>query len=289
MTISNNKKVLQEQVARLTNEIEELRLEREESKKNVLHFMQEADSTRQELKKAQEIIEEFTTTDHHLQGYLSPPPESIESEDDEDIKEPSKLSILLSKLSQMDQEKISNLFQLVETDNNAIQDLHNVKQSFSQLKSAHVSLKEELNQLQEEYHATRGALQIENERAEIIEKRWKESESSLEHAESTIQSLNKELSHFRQQQQECNKKVNETTDIKLIQEDLCRSKQDLAITVQNYHDCKVKLEETEQTLKHWQTKYDEIDTKNVKIYIVIKKNLYMTNSLFYNYLGLAQI
>lgn len=262
MTISNNKKALQEQVGRLTNEIEELRLEREESKKNVLHFMQEADSTRQELKKAQEIIEEFTTTDHYLQGYSSPPPESIESEDDEDIKEPSKVSILLSKLSLMDQDKISNLFQLVETGNNVIQDLHDAKQSLSQLKSAHVSLKEELDQLQEEYHATRGALQIENERAEVIEKRWKESESSLEHAESTIQSLNRELSNFRQQQ-ECSNKISEATDIKLSQ-DLCRSKQDLAITVQNYHDCKVKLEETEQTLKHWQKKYDEINTKNVK-------------------------
>ncbi|EPB90924.1 hypothetical protein HMPREF1544_02178 [Mucor circinelloides 1006PhL] len=251
MISSNNKKQLQEQIARLTNEIEELRLEREESKKNVLHFMQEADTARQELKKAYKIMEGL---DLH-QGYLSPPPES-----EDIIKTPlpsSTLSKLVSKLSLLDQDKLLALLELVEETDNM--------PSLSQLKSAHVSLQEELEQLQEEYHATRGALQIENERAEIIEKRWKESESALEQAESTIQSLTKELNRVRQQQQECNdnnNKASESTDIKLSQQDLCRSRQDLAITVKHYHDCKVKLEETQHTLKHWQTKYDEMNAKH---------------------------
>lgn len=254
MISSNNKKQLQEQIARLTNEIEELRLEREESKKNVLHFMQEADTARQELKKAYKIMEGL---DLH-QGYLSPPPES-----EDIIKTPlpsSTLSKLVSKLSLLDQDKLLALLELVEETDNM--------PSLSQLNSAHVSLQEELEQLQEEYHATRGALQIENERAEIIEKRWKESESALEQAESTIQSLTKQLIHVRQQQQECNdnnNKASESTDIKLSQQDLCRSRQDLAITVKRYHDCKVKLEETQYTLKHWQTKYDEMNAKHVRL------------------------
>ncbi|KAL9551265.1 hypothetical protein MBANPS3_004351 [Mucor bainieri] len=233
-----NKKQLQEQVARLTNEIEELRLEREESKKNVLHFMQEADTTRQELKKAYKIMEGLNLQ----QGYLSPPPESQDME-------PSSSSLLLklvAKLSLLDQDKLLALVELVDSDS-AIP-------SLSQLQSAQVSLQEELEQVQDEYNATRGALQVENERADIIEKRWKESESALEQAESTIQSLNQELSRLRQQQ-ECgdnNNKATASTDIKLSQ-DLCRSRQDLAITVKHYHDCKVKLEETELTLRHWQT------------------------------------
>ncbi|KAK4517091.1 Bifunctional purine biosynthesis protein PurH [Mucor velutinosus] len=249
MISSSNKKQLQEQVARLTNEIEELRLEREESKKNVLHFMQEADTTRQELKKAYKIMEGFNLQ----QGYLSPPPES------EDIEaSPSSSSTLLklvSKLSLLDQDKLLALLAWVdETDHIP---------SLSQLKSAQVSLQEELEQLQDEYHATRGALQIENERAETLEKRWKESENALEQAESTLQSLSTELGHLRQQQ-ECsdnNNKATDSTDIKLSQ-DLCRSRQDLAITVKHYNDCKVKLEETELTLKHWQTKYDEMNAEH---------------------------
>lgn len=47
-----SKKQLQEQIARLENQLEELRLEREESKKNVLHFMQEADAARQQMQAA---------------------------------------------------------------------------------------------------------------------------------------------------------------------------------------------------------------------------------------------
>lgn len=254
MISSNNKKQLQEQVARLTNEIEELRLEREESKKNVLHFMQEADTTRQELKKAYKIMEGFNLQ----QGYLSPPPESEDM--DAPLSSPSSSSLLLklvSKLSHLDQDKLLALLELVDETTDNIP-------SLSQLKSAQVSLQEQLEQLHDEYHATRGALQIENERADIIEKRWKESESALEQAESTIQSLTAELSHLRQQQ-ECstsdnNNKAIESTDIKLSQ-DLCRSRQDLEITVKRYHDCKVKLEETELSLKHWQTKHDEMNAK----------------------------
>lgn len=252
MISSSNKKQLQEQVARLTNEIEELRLEREESKKNVLHFMQEADATRQELKKAHQIMEGLNLQ----QGYLSPPPESEDIEAPPSSSSSSTLLKLVSRLSLLDQDRLLALLELVDETDNIL--------SLSQLKSAQVSLQEELEQLQDEYHATRGALQTESERAEIMEKRWKESENALEQAESTIQSLTTQLSHLRQQQ-ECtdnNNKATESTDIKLSQ-DLCRSRQDLAITVKHYHDCKVKLEETELTLKHWQTQYDEMNAKHV--------------------------
>lgn len=180
--LSNNKKILQEQVGRLNNEIEELQLEREESKKNVLHFMQEADSTRQELKKAQELIDELTCS------CPSPPPEKTETDK-------PKLSILLSRLSVLDESKIKRLFQLLEEPS-----FDETIKSLQEQTKLNVSITEELDQLKQEYKVTKSTLQIENERAEIIEKRWKESESCLEQAESTIQALNKDLDYFRQQE-----------------------------------------------------------------------------------------
>ncbi|KAI9271477.1 hypothetical protein BDA99DRAFT_533966 [Phascolomyces articulosus] len=57
---NQGKQKLQDQVQRLNNELEELQLEREESKKNVLHFMQEADQARQDLAKAQALIAQLS-------------------------------------------------------------------------------------------------------------------------------------------------------------------------------------------------------------------------------------
>jgi chromosome segregation ATPase len=189
--LPNNKKVLQEQVIRLNNEIEELQLEREESKKNVLFFMQEADSTRQELKRVHQVIDQLTCSSS------------------------SKVSFLLSRMNQLDQNQIERLFDLLDHE-------HLVKQ-FDQLRTNNLQLQDELDQLHQEYKATRGALQIENERAEIIEKRWKESESCLEQAESTIQFLNKDLHYFRQQQQECSNVVDDS-----LADELCKLKENYA-------------------------------------------------------------
>ncbi|KAI7901273.1 uncharacterized protein BX663DRAFT_515474 [Cokeromyces recurvatus] len=88
---------LHEQTRRLMNEIEELRLEREESKKNVLHFIREADLIRQELERAQALIQQLTFYKNRY--------------DD-------KQFMLFSKLSQLGDTKIKQLFDLLEDNNN---------------------------------------------------------------------------------------------------------------------------------------------------------------------------
>ncbi|KAG1494391.1 hypothetical protein G6F47_005524 [Rhizopus delemar] len=60
-TNNQQKRNLQEQIKKLKNEIEELKLEREENKKSVLHFMQEAEMSQNELKRAQEVISQLTS------------------------------------------------------------------------------------------------------------------------------------------------------------------------------------------------------------------------------------
>jgi chromosome segregation ATPase len=244
--VSNNKRILQEQVSRLTNEIEELRLEREASKKNVLHFMQEADTTRQELKKAQELIEELA---HNKQseGYNSPPPESNEETP----------SVLFSKLSLLSKDKLAKLFDLVE--NNKLGMVEQLSTELHETRLKNVSLKEELDQLKQEYQATQHAFQVENERADIIEHRWKESESHLEQAESTIQSLSSELDNFKQKQQEWQS----TNQPNLTKQELCRLEEQLQRTAKDYEHCKLKLDETKRSSEHWQEKYDELSVQHV--------------------------
>jgi chromosome segregation ATPase len=241
--VSNNKRILQEQVSRLTNEIEELQLEREESKKNVLHFMQEADTTRQELKKAQELIEELAHN-KNAEGYSSPPPELDEQAP----------SVLFSKLSLLSKDKIAQLFDLVE--NNKLDMIEQMSIELHETRLKNVSLQEKLDQLDQEYQATRGALQVEHERAEIIERRWKESESHLEQAESTIQTLESELDTLRQKQQECYQP-------NLTKEALCRLEEQLQCTAQDYEHCQLKLDETKRSAEHWQERYDELSVQHV--------------------------
>ncbi|KAG2201248.1 hypothetical protein INT47_006751 [Mucor saturninus] len=237
--LSNNKKILQAQVSRLNNEIEELRLEREESKKNVLHFMQEADSTRQELKKAQQLIDEFSACPS------SPPP----SEDGDHLPERPKLSLLLSRLSVLDETSIDRLFQWLDVP------LDKTMAQLEATKEQNTQMAEELDQLRVEYQVTKSTLKVENERAEIIEKRWKESESALEQAESTIQALHRDLDYFRQQQQqqqECNS-----------HKPMDSSLSDILCTLENKHRevgeqlilANANLKETTAELLGWQEKH----------------------------------
>lgn len=250
--ISNNKKVLQEQVGRLNNEIEELRLEREESKKNVLHFMQEADASRQELKKAQDLIDELTCP------CPSPPPE---------LERP-KLSLLLSKLSVLDESKIKRLFELLEGPS-----LDLTLEQLKEQTQLNVSITEELDQLKVEYQVTKSTLKVENERAEIIEKRWKESESSLEQAETTIQALNQDLDYFRQQEWNHNQKPD-------------NSLSDILCTLENKHRevgeqlilANASLEEKTVAMAAWQEKHGALFEKYVSYFVCcLKWGLTSTN------------
>lgn len=264
LNLSNNKKVLQNQIVKLSNELEELQLEREESKKNVLHFMQEADSARQELKRIQELLDELTTQ-HHL---ASPPPEKSDSTSTKREGSNNKISILLSRLSLLDQDQINKLFDLLEQPSLPDQ-LTKAQQDLKKTKSEYAILEEELDQIKQEYQATRGALTIENERAEIIEKRWKESESSLEQAESTIQSLTCELNQFRQRQ-ECNATAAVTTNSKdhcLTENELCQLKEKYTITVQQLNTLQSRLEEKQDSVKLWQERHDTLLKQCVSLVI----------------------
>lgn len=264
LNLSNNKKVLQNQIVKLSNELEELQLEREESKKNVLHFMQEADSARQELKRVQELLDELTTQ-HHL---ASPPPEKNDSTSTKREGSNNKISILLSRLSLLDQDQINKLFDLLEQPSLPDQ-LTKAQQDLKKTKSEYAILEEELDQIKQEYQATRGALTIENERAEIIEKRWKESESSLEQAESTMQSLTCELNQFRQRQ-ECNATAAVTTNSKdhcLTENELCQLKEKYTITVQQLNTLQSRLEEKQDSVKLWQERHDTLLKQCVSLVI----------------------
>lgn len=250
--LSNNKKVLQDQVVRLNNEIEELQLEREESKKNVLHFMQEADGTRQELIKAHSLLDELSSCQ---MGYHSPPPE-------QDVQKP-KISGLLSKLSDLDETKLSRLFLLLEEPDLKDQ-LDETIQSLHTQTNENLLLKDELDQIKQEYQATRAALKVENERAEIIEKRWKESESSLEQTESTIQSLNKELEQFRQQEWKATAD-NNLSDI------LCALENKHSQAVEQLGTIQISLEEKEKEVLAWKEKHQVLHVAHVSyIYYLLR-------------------
>ncbi|GAA5816201.1 hypothetical protein MFLAVUS_009727 [Mucor flavus] len=244
--LSNNKKVLQDQVVRLNNEIEELQLEREESKKNVLHFMQEADGTRQELIKAHALLDELSSCQ---MGYHSPPLE-------QDVQKP-KISGLLSKLSDLDETKLLRLFLLLEEPDLKDQ-LDETIQSLLTQTNENLLLKDELDQIKQEYQATRAALKVENERAEIIEKRWKESESSLEQTESTIQSLNKELDQFRQQEWKATSD-NNLSDI------LCTLENKHRQVVEQLGTIHTSLEEKEKEVLAWQEKYQVLHVAHTQM------------------------
>lgn len=251
-TFSNNKKILQQQVSRLNNEIEELRLEREESKKNVLHFMQEADAAKQELRKAQELLDEMTSS---CPGLQSPPPEKEHEEMGACQQQKPKLSILLSKISLFSDAQIAELFQLLEDPHQVT----NLKLSLSKLqtelneqKSENALLRDELDQITQEYQATRGALQIENERAEIIEKRWKESENHLEQAEYTVQVLNKDLDYYRQQEWALTTPDNSLSE-KLSALEMQQAENEEQIVL--LQSC---LDEQERITKSWKEKYNEL-------------------------------
>lgn len=143
--LSNNKKVLQAQVARLTNEIEELHLEKEESKKNVLHFMQEADQARQEARRA---LEALTTT--------------------------TLLSSVWTKISNLDDTSLTQLSTLLD---------QQTIDEWVQQRSDYVSLQSTLDQTRDEFHTTCVALEEEIKRANLMKKRWKNVEYQLEKAD----------------------------------------------------------------------------------------------------------
>ncbi|OBZ86265.1 hypothetical protein A0J61_05683 [Choanephora cucurbitarum] len=179
--LSNNKKVLQAQVTRLTNEIEELYLEKEESKKNVLHFMQEADLARQEAKRALETLDQSTV-----------------------------LSSAWTRISNLDDTCLTQLLTLLD---------HHAVDEWAQLRSDHVSLQSTLDQTRDEVHATRVALEEETKRANLMKKRWQNAEYQLEKAEHIIDS--NKMTQEKEIRQEYQSKLNQSEQSQLHWKNQC--------------------------------------------------------------------
>lgn len=187
----NRHQKLQEDIARLGNENEELKLEREESKKNVVHFMQEADAARQELRKAQALIAELTGST------------ACKSEDEA----PAGLVTALSVSSGCDAS--------TNTD--------------------------------------------ERDPLQILEERWRESESQLEHAEARIKALDRELHQLRQQNWE-----NKTPVIKAELETKSRElEKALADQARERASYETQLEQAASCTREWHEKHDRLQEATV--------------------------
>ncbi|KAI8142382.1 hypothetical protein BJV82DRAFT_614714 [Fennellomyces sp. T-0311] len=196
-----NKK-LQDQVQRLSNELEELRLECEESKKNVVHFMQEADLARQELEKAQGKIAQLTqqmASQNGEQGGL------VTATSDTPDNGITRLVVKLQQLN--DRSVVDRLWNELDGDNTQKQQLESVTQHLQEaieriqaVEKDKQKLEEDLEVARSDENAARQARDIEHERAETLEKRWQTSESDLEQAEMRIQSLERDLDALRQKE-----------------------------------------------------------------------------------------
>ncbi|ORY91913.1 hypothetical protein BCR43DRAFT_497485 [Syncephalastrum racemosum] len=177
---------LQEEIARLGNENEELKLEREESKKNVIHFMQEADVARQELRKAQALIAELT-------GSEGP---NVENE---------TAAGLVTSLG---------VLQACDASTNT----------------------------------------EEREALQVLEDRWRESESQLEQAEARIQSLDRELQQFRQKSWE-NRAPVIKAELDIKSRELEKVLADQARERASY---KTQLEQSAISAQEWHEKHDRL-------------------------------
>jgi hypothetical protein len=192
---NNNEKSLQEQIAHLSNELEELRLEKEESKKNVLHFMQEADSTRHELKLLQQQM--FA---QEKAGCLSPPPEEEEGYD--------KRSILISRIRQLNREKLNALFDHVEIIQKGQSEspLIQIDKLTLQLKASQDSLnacKEENKQLEakiQQREQSKTSQLMEKLRLESVQETEKAIQSIKGESNKAIQTLNHEMEQYKHDQ-----------------------------------------------------------------------------------------
>jgi chromosome segregation ATPase len=244
---NNNKKNLQDQLAKLNNEIEELRLEREESKKNVLHFMQEADTARHELSETKQLMKE-------LKRNATPPLSASPSDQDDD--EDDRISLLL--LNPSDPKGFDT------SDDKPEQEMQS-KLKRCQLENA--ELAEELDQIRHEYQATRQALHIENERAETIENRWKESENNLEQAEITITQLEHDLEKYRQLDWSMKLANKEEQDAINRNEIETWKKKYQDGLVQADHTSKVLLER-ECEVKDWKDRYERLNEERVRSFLL---------------------
>ncbi|KAI9311939.1 hypothetical protein BX666DRAFT_1991070 [Dichotomocladium elegans] len=251
--LMNKHSNLRDQVQRLHNELEELRLEREASKNNVLHFMQEADHARKELQWAQATIAQLSQQLYGPSGGLVSPT----------TDKTARLIARLHTIAENDP-LLDQLFALLEDDNNALQKkqehAHSPEPGAEEEDSARLEAEKQVAVLKdalEQVRAERDGLASERE---LLERRWQASEGDLEQAELTIQRLQSELETLRQQhwsakapiqKVEWEKKVHET-------EAKCR-------TLQEKNDAVLaQLAHVSDDLAVWRTKHDVLLEKVVR-------------------------
>ncbi|CDH49189.1 predicted protein [Lichtheimia corymbifera JMRC:FSU:9682] len=181
-----NKKNLQDKVQRLSNELEELRLEREESKKNVMHFIEEADVARQELEKAQATIAHLT---QQLNGGLATPPPT------------DKLARLLAKVHSLDDtdplmDKLLNVLEGGDNDNNEIrhyqQQLQTAQRDHDQQMQYLHQAQERISQLEREKQQINDMVATANRDKAQLEERVTRLEEDQKHMADALDTANTE-------------------------------------------------------------------------------------------------
>ena len=293
---NQGKQKLQDQIQRLNNELEELRLEREESKKNVLHFMQEADQARQDLEQAQSVISQLSqqqqSSERQKEGGL------VASQDDALTKKTTQILIKLQKLNdptiinevwdqlddnqqqkkneeklmlqkQKEKEELVRQQQLSgqqQQIGSLTEQLHEAHKKIDQLQTDKQGLLDELSMVKNEQETTSQARDIEYERAETLEKRWQASENQLEETETRIQSLEREVESMRQKEW-----VNKAPSSQLVEKTeldaKCKELEELgskfSVVQEQYVNLKNQLEQQSDELEDSREKYIKLEEKLV--------------------------
>ncbi|KAI9491025.1 hypothetical protein BDB00DRAFT_834891 [Zychaea mexicana] len=252
---NQGKQKLQDQVQRLNNELEELRLEREESKKNVLHFMQEADLARQELQKAYTMIAQLSQ-----QATAAALPVSMEateeaakvgktgglvassSEDDELIA--MKTTQLLVMLQQVDNPKgvLDQFWDQINSGNNAKDD--GAEQQKQKEEKEEEERRRELEQQQQKLKEDQ-----ERRRQEVEQQQQQQQEEKIQSLAAQLKEAHDRIYGLEADKQ----KLMEELTIAKTDQDTARQARD------------IEHERAETLEKRWQTSESDLEQAETRI------------------------
>ncbi|KAI9013761.1 hypothetical protein CLU79DRAFT_722006 [Phycomyces nitens] len=265
---SYSKQKLQEELARLGNEIEELRMEREESKKNVLHFMQEADTARQDLQQARKqivILSSKQTQDPSVDLPSQSIDESLHKQSQEE--QIVQLETLLTratnslveheKTAELHSRDTENIAQLTDQVKQLTDQLKDCQNTLNRLSDSQLLIQEELDQAIDENRVLRQTLKVEHERGERLENHWKTSENALEQAEIKVELLNKELEGLRKQTWESKVAQPDTSKIETLERLQKTLQQKYQDNLEKYSTLEQNLENEVKSHAHLKTQYED--------------------------------
>ncbi|KAL0094562.1 hypothetical protein F4703DRAFT_1024183 [Phycomyces blakesleeanus] len=266
-----SKQRLQEELSRLGNEIEELRMEREESKKNVLHFVQEADMARQDLQHAREQIAILSSKLNNSDHSPDLPSQSIDESQEHKQSQGDKilqLETLLSRAtaSLVEHEKAAeihsrdaqNVIELTDQVKQLTTQLKDCQDTLGRLNESQKLIQDEFDQAKDENRVLRQTLKVEHERGERLESHWKSSENALEQAEIRVEVLKKEIEGLRQQQTWSPKIVqSDTSKIEALEKLQMALQQKYQMNLEQYSVLEQRLENEVKSHAHWKNAYEE--------------------------------